>query len=207
LVLHGYSDSSAAARKRLLGADPVAGVTVLSPNGLFPAPAQKDGRFKEAYAWYFYDVSSGRAMISPELAASALLGLIKQIGLDRLAWTVLGFSQGGFFAPFLARAGLRMEAIVGVGAAYRAEAYQGLPPLAVYALHGELDAIVPFADARESFRAIQAMGYGKRFCALPGVAHSLDDAGRALARAILAEIAATGLAEKSGPGGSMAAKE
>ena len=187
LVLHGFTDRAQGVRKRLLGTEAVPEFNVLTPNGLFPSPIRKENEFREAYAWYFRDPLSGNQMISPEFAADSLIKLISQLGLTPLRWTILGFSQGGFFAPFLVRAGLNAKRIISVGAAYRPEAYQDLAPVEVHALHGEKDTIVPFETAKSSFKLIQEMGYGKQFYSLPDVAHTVDPSGRDLIREILSQ--------------------
>jgi phospholipase/carboxylesterase len=187
LVLHGYADHARSARRRLLGRDPLPGFTVLAPNALFPAPVPKLDEFREAYAWYFRDPKSGSIMISPDLAAEALARLLAELGLAGLDWILLGFSQGGFFAPHLVRAGVRARTIISVGAAYRRDAYEGLPPLRVHAIHGTSDEIVTPERARSSFEEIRGLGYGATFHALEGVGHTLDDAGRALVRRLIAE--------------------
>lgn len=187
LVLHGFTDHAKAVRKRLLGTDPVPGFSVLTPNGLFPCPHKSGNAFKEAYAWYFRDPLSGNQMISPEFAAESLLKLISQLGLSHLQWTLLGFSQGGFFAPFLVRAGLPANKIISVGAAYRPEAYEGLKSVEVHALHGEKDVIVPFETAKVSFKVLQEMGYGRHFYSLPNVGHTVDCLGRDQIRTLLAQ--------------------
>ena len=185
LVLHGYSDHSRSVRKRLLGLEPVQGYSVLSPNAVFPAPAKKGDEFKAAYSWYFRDPKTGEQMIPPEFAAKALLKLLHKLGTQHLEWTILGFSQGGFFAPFLVREGLNAKKIIAVGAGYRPEYYQDLPPVDVYALHGDRDEDVPYALAKGSFEGIQKMGYGKEFRTMSGVKHTANEEGRQWIRSIL----------------------
>ena len=106
LVLHGFSDHARSVKKRLLGRDPLNGCHIFVPNGLFPSPTKSENEFREGYAWYFRDPVSGKQMISPEFAAKSLVKLIQQVGFGHLEWTILGFSQGGFFAPFVVKAGL-----------------------------------------------------------------------------------------------------
>lgn len=187
LLLHGYADHARAARKRLLGLEPLAGFTVFAPNAVFPCPVWQEDRFKEAYSWYFRDFDSGAQMIPPDLSARSLIEFIEKLGLSSLQWTILAFSQGGFFAPFLIRAGLNAKTIVAVGAAYRPEIYEGLSSCQVHGIHGEMDRDVPFERAKSSFEAIKEMGYGAEFHGLPGVGHTLNDSGRAIVRRILTQ--------------------
>lgn len=185
LVLHGFSDTAQRVKRRLLGEEPVSDYHVFVPNGFFPSPTKRENEFKEGYAWYFRDPVSGNQMISPEFTAQSLIKLIQQEGLGDLTWTLIGFSQGGFFAPFLVKAGLSCKKIIGVGAAYRLEAYEGLSNLEVHGIHGEKDLIVGFEYAQASFQALKEQGIGKSFFSLPGVAHTLNDSGRKIIRDLL----------------------
>lgn len=185
LVLHGFSDTAKSVKKRLLGEEPVSQYHVFVPNGLFPSPTKRENEFKEGYAWYFRDPASGNQMVSPEFAAQSLIKLIQQLGLGELTWTLIGFSQGGFFAPFLVQAGLSCRKIIGVGAAYRLEAYEGLSNIEVYGVHGENDRIVPFEDAQASFHPLKERGLGKSFFSIPDLGHTLNDSGRKIIRDLL----------------------
>jgi predicted esterase len=185
LVLHGFSDHATSVKRRLLGSEPVSGFHVFTPNGLFPSPTRREHQFKEGYAWYFRDPVSGNQMISPEFAAQSLNKLIEQVGLGHMEWTLLGFSQGGFFAPFLLEAGLRCKTIIGVGAAYRVQAYERLSNVQVFGIHGEKDTIVPFEQAKESFNSLKEQGLGKNFYSIPDLGHTMNDSGRKIIRDLL----------------------
>ena len=189
LVLHGFSDNAVSVKKRLLGSEPLSRFHVVVPNGLFPSPTKKEDEYKEGYAWYFLDPQTRREMISPHFAAESLLKLISQVGLSHLKWTILGFSQGGFFAPYLAKAGLLCERIIGVGAGYRVEAYEGLSHLHVFAIHGEKDVIVPFEQAKAGFELLQKRGMGQKFYAIPDLGHTMNDVCRKIIRDLLHETA------------------
>lgn len=185
LVLHGFGDRAQWAKRRMLGESKTSDYTVFAPNGFFPYPIKKNGyEFDEAYAWYFRD-PRGNEMISPEVGAQTMLRLLEQLKIKSLDWTILGFSQGGFFAPHLVRAGLRVSRIIAVGAAFRSQSYQDLPPVEVFALHGDADDVVEPAISQQSFEVIQRMGYGKEFHLIKGLKHSLNDEGRQIVKRIL----------------------
>lgn len=186
LVLHGYADLARSARRRLLGTSPLPNYTSLSPNGLFPCPVEKDDGFKEAYSWYFKDPQSGVEMISPEFAANALLKLIDQLKLNQLEWIILGFSQGGFFAPYLVHAGLTCNRIISCGAAYQSEKWKELKNLTIHAIHGEQDTDVPFEIAQQSFQSLKNLAPHSQFHPIPDLGHSMNEAGRELIRKLLA---------------------
>ncbi len=187
LVLHGYSDLGRSVRKRLLGMEPVPGYTVLVPNGIFPCPVEKEDGFKEAYSWYFKDPKTGIEMISPEFAAEALLKLILKLKLEALEWTTLGFSQGGFFAPYLIHKGINSKRIISVGAAYQSKSWQGLKNIRIDAIHGEQDEAVPYSIATSSFHELTKLGYTTQFHSISKLGHTLNEDGRKIVRQILSE--------------------
>ena len=125
-------------------------------------------------------------MISPTLAAQFLVKLVHTIGLSSLQWTILGFSQGGFFAPHLIQQGLKANTIIGVGAAYRLEDYQGLEKVKLFALHGDQDQDVTYQSGKDSFQKMKEAGIGQEFFSLEGVGHTLNEGGRKIVRDILA---------------------
>ena len=190
LLLHGYADKAISARKRLLGLDSIPSYHVLAPNGFFPTPLlQANGSYKEAYAWYFYDPQTGTQLIAPEKAAKMMMSFLKQIALEDLEWTVLSFSQGGFFSPYLLRAGLKAKTLISVGAAYRTKALESLSPdgIKIYAIHGMDDRIVDHDASKKSFEEIQKLGFQGEYYSLPGLAHSLNEEGRKIVSRILLE--------------------
>jgi predicted esterase len=124
-------------------------------------------------------------MISPEFTTQSLTKLIQQEWLGDLTWTLLGFSQGGFFAPVFVKAGLSCKKIIVVGAAYWLEAYEGLSNLEKHGIHGEKDLIVGFEYSQASFQALKEQGIGKKIFSLPRVGRTLKDSGRKIIRDLL----------------------
>lgn len=182
LVLHGFGDRADSARKRLLGPDPIPAWTIFSPNGLFPYPVDRGQGFKGAYAWYFRDLQSGSEMISPEFAAESLLKLMEHLKLLDRNWTILGFSQGGFFAPHLVRAGLVAERLICVGSGFRPEAYKGISLKKVSAIHGADDVVISARHSKADYEKLAALGIEGQFVEFPGLGHTMNDESRALLR-------------------------
>jgi predicted esterase len=118
LALHGYQDTSKRLFDALLG-ELNQSVEILAPNAPFPTPIQTERGWKDAYAWYFYDVQTHRALVHPTVAVETLVEVLDQTGcLDR-PLLLFGFSQGAYLATFLAAHPRlrRVEHVVALGAA------------------------------------------------------------------------------------------
>lgn len=152
---------------------------ILAPDGAFPVPVRTDSGFKESYSWYFEDHSLGQIIIPKTIAVQILVNLLKELGLENHHKTIIGFSQGGFLAPFLAKQSLHIDKIIGIGCAYRAEAYENLKNLKVFGIHGEDDIIVDFDKAHEGHRNLIQNGFDGEFAAIKELGHKMNDAARA----------------------------
>jgi len=179
LILHGFTDHAQSARRRLIGTNAIPNQTIFAPNALFPSPLKKDSEYKEAYAWYYRDFQTKMQMISPEFAAEMLIKLINKLELINVTWKIIGFSQGGFFAPHLVHAGLKTEKIIAVGAAFLKESYQKFPTnIPIHGIHGEQDAVVPFHFAKSTFEKLSDFKLNTQFHAISNLGHTLNDEGR-----------------------------
>jgi|GEM_PF-1839278 len=185
IVLHGFGDRADSARKRLLGPDAIPAWTIFSPNGLFPYPVDRGQGFKGAYAWYFRDLQSGSEMISPEFAAESLLSLMDHLKILDQKWTIVGFSQGGFFAPHLVRAGLKADRLICVGSGFRPDAYKGIALKKVSAIHGSDDPVISARHSKSDYEKLAALEIEGQFVEFPGLGHSMNDESRALLRSWL----------------------
>ena len=157
LFLHGYTDSgSSFVRRALRSKEPK--FSLLAPNGPFPLPVKSGEAYKEAYAWYFWEAASDRILIHPHVAAKFLCELVDQSGYKETPKVIVGFSQGGFLAPYVLPELRNVKGIVSLGAAYREEAYPATNPFPLVAIHGVKDTIIPIERSEESFRVLLSTG-------------------------------------------------
>jgi predicted esterase len=118
LLLHGFEQT---AKKIFAKFDPVLsalgqGYVVLAPNGPFPIPKKvDDDHFHLGCSWYFYDASRDEYYMDMEIGVRFLSGLVIHLGLERLPATLIGFSQGGYLAPFAAQAMPQVDHVIGIG--------------------------------------------------------------------------------------------
>lgn len=178
LFFHGYSDSARGILRRAFPhLDPH--YEILSVNGLFPVPQKKEDGWKEAFAWYFADFAKNSILMPPEISARAVLHLIDELGLQNRKKILIGFSQGGFFIPFVLPHLQNVVHLFGVGAAYREEDYAAKLSIPFEALHGSDDEVIPCDFAQKSFENFVAKKnpFGK-FHRFEGLKHTMNDESR-----------------------------
>jgi predicted esterase len=179
LLTHGYADTGASFLRRTLpNLDDR--FEILAPNGPFPLPQRVDGQWKEAYGWYFADISANRIFVHPQVAAGGVAGLVRKLGLEERPKILLGFSQGGYFLPHVARELKRVKRLIVIGAGFHPQFFPefGLANTPVDAIHGDADDVIPLAEAKGDFERLP-QGTRGAFHVIPGMTHVIDDNGRA----------------------------
>ncbi|MGZ3655564.1 MAG: alpha/beta hydrolase [Bdellovibrionota bacterium] len=178
LMIHGFQDSGPSFLRRTLpDLDPR--FEILAPNGPFPLPLRVENEWKEAYGWYFADLSKKKIHVHPRVAAGAVANLVRSLGLESRPKILVGFSQGGYFLPHLARELREVQRFIVIGAGFHPEFFSefGLTQK-VHAIHGSADDVIPLTEARSDFERLAASNQGG-FQEIPGMTHSFNEEGRA----------------------------
>lgn len=153
LLLHGYSESADLIYKRL-GIHLEDKGLVVAVNGLFPLvdrfPLERKPNEKllRGYAWYFYDPAHDHYLIDYDVPASALGSLLQQLNPDHKPVTLLGYSQGGYLAPFVAAKHDLVERVIGINCSYRHDLFPEGMNLPIDAIQGMDDPIIDIALAQ-----------------------------------------------------------
>jgi predicted esterase len=184
LFLHGYSDHGPSLAKRVLRGQAL-GLPWLAPNAPFPVPIKTADGFREAYSWYFMNLETREFYVSPKVAGQMLTQLLRRLNLLDREIIIVGFSQGGFFAPFVAQELKNVKKVIGVGAAYPEEFYRPPQPWSLDAIHGEADEVVPLVRTQETLQKLNALGQATSLTVIPSVKH---DVSREVAAHILQSI-------------------
>ena len=178
VFFHGYSDSARGILRRAFP-DLDSKYEILAINGLFPVPQKKDDGWKQAFAWYFADFSKNSILIHPEISAKAVIHLIEQLGLQERKKVLIGFSQGGFFIPFVLPFLKNVVHLFGIGAAYREEDYSEKLSIPFEALHGTDDEVIPCDLSEKTFRKfIEKKNPEGKFHRFAGLKHTMNDESR-----------------------------
>jgi predicted esterase len=178
VLLHGYEESGDRILGKLAPALPP-GAWVVAPNGPFPLPRKVGDGYKLGFAWYFYVSARGEYYIDMELSIGIIDTLIRELGAEALPKRVIGFSQGGYLAPFVGQRLRNTRQVVGLACDFLHEELGLLAPLPfpVDGLCGSADKIISPEEARRTFEALTPhCRVAGRFEALLNSEHKIDDA-------------------------------
>lgn len=193
LLLHGYSESGFKIYKRLghkIDQSREKSL-VLAPDGLFPMPkafpldtkiAKTKEELLQGYAWYFYHAATDQFLIDYVVPAQCLANwiekLLKENGLSSSDLVIIGYSQGGYLAPFLGEAltemGLPPQKVIGLNCSFRADRLKETPSFPLYQIQGKEDTIIDTQLAFDRFQKLKDSGLKEgEFLWLEGCDHKL----------------------------------
>jgi predicted esterase len=186
--LHGYQDHALSMIRRLgWWIRPDLPFQLCAINGPFPVPVWQEDGFKEAYSWYFRDTSRELDFVSPDTTAARLKFLVNDLGLENTPKVLVGFSMGGFLAPYLAAELKHVKGIIGIGCGYNADAYAKIPALTVHAIHGENDERIGIEGSKADFAKVIQAGHNGQYHAIPGLTHKVEASLEPLVRRLALE--------------------
>jgi predicted esterase len=140
LLLHGYSEDAQKIYDRLGQKLDHKKYLILAANGIFPLvdrfPLEtkaSDQKLLRGYAWYFYDQTNDHYLVDYDVPAKALGDLLNQINTKNLPVNIIGYSQGGYLAPFIANYHKSIKYILGINCSFRTDL---LPKENFYKLDG-----------------------------------------------------------------------
>ncbi|MDZ4082092.1 MAG: hypothetical protein U1E10_04085 [Bdellovibrionales bacterium] len=198
IFLHGYADHGGSFTRRLfpegLPKD-FEEIAALIPNGPFPVPIKVEDGWREAYAWYFYDDARQKMVVSPDAAVVGIQTLINELGYGDIPKVLIGFSQGGYLAPYLAQHLSKVVSIIGIGTGFRADYFSPLISRSsnapsVHAVHGTKDEVFPIEQTADAHRKITELGFSGSIHPISGGTHVASAAmGASLRTLLLQELA------------------
>ena len=173
VLLHGFAENADTIYGNLQDVLPKEH-RIIVPNGIFPMPPRIQHTKGMRFSWYFYDKKSDHYYISYDIPAGIIAGLLS--GLDReTPVDFIGFSQGGYLAPFCGLTYPNTRKAVCINASLRLEKSPRLPDFPVHCLNGEHDDLVDARLAEERFARFRLQGLKGSFQVVPDAGHTLDD--------------------------------
>ena len=187
LLLHGYAQSGAQFYEKLKPALPKDDL-VLVPNGPFPIPRKKDRGYEMGFSWYFYDPFTKKYFIKQDIACEFLKALFSELKLNHLPLTVIGFSQGGYLAPFLVEHLPGLKHVIGINCEFidAVEGLKGLDKLRIDSINGVQDDIIKEKEARLHFERVRLKTASGEFYLLEDTGHKINEQSLNTLRQILA---------------------
>ena len=140
------------------------------------------------YSWYFYDFKTDEYIIDMETAIQYCIGLIRQLDLDKLPLRIIGFSQGGYLAPFVGLASSNTRQVIGIACRFLEDELSQVPAFQMDAVHGDQDDVIEFGPAQESHHRLIQKGAHGSFITVNNTGHRLTFEVREKVRELLLEI-------------------
>ena len=173
LLLHGYGERSNTIFKKLKSELP-GDHRIICPNGPFPMPKKTENGFKMSYAWYFFDPVTEQFFIDYDLPATLLQNFMVSKGFDHLPLTIIGYSQGGYLAPFVGQKLSNTTHVVGINCRFRYDMMGSTINYKLDAIHGKKDDLVDPVKAQESFNVLTKRGIKGEFYIIEGEGHGIS---------------------------------
>lgn len=190
LLLHGYSEDAKRIYKRLgrklndeLGEN--SKTLIIAPNGLYPLPRSfpLDKKITEAedllqgFAWYFFHAGSNTFLIDYQIPAETLGQWCEELTKGTLPLTIIGYSQGGYLAPFLGfnvfERGVNLKRVIGINCSFREDIMEKAPQFRMDLLQGSEDTIIDTKLAKERFDNLIKRGMKGHYESIDGADHKL----------------------------------
>jgi predicted esterase len=174
LLLHGYGQNNEVIYedfKDLITND----CHWIIPNGFFPIPKKRPDKIIYRYAWYFYNDVKQQYFIDfkyPVEVIKSFLNIILPSSGYKLK--IIGYSQGGYLAPFLGQAIDQTEQVIGINCNYRVDMLEKVFKFQLDAIHGQEDGIVDPNNSYHSFSKIQTRYPHFRYKKLEHYGHELN---------------------------------
>jgi len=172
LLLHGYLQDGETLFKLLQNYLPQ-DWTVIAPNAPLPLAHKYGNRLKLAYTWYLYDPPNDHYLLDMNFACSYLKSFLSGQVPAGHPLKVIGYSQGGYLAPFAALNLDNVVQVIGLNCRFRSEAISSALPFRLDALHGEDDPMVDPARAKKCHEDILAIGTCGEFRFVPNTGHRI----------------------------------
>lgn len=174
LLLHGYGEKGQKIFKRLIDYLPHDSL-VIAPNGPFPLPAKTDEGYKLSFAWYFFDPIREKFFIDYDLPSELLKNFYPQFKLPDLPLIIIGYSQGGYLAPFVGEKIPQTKHVIGINCRFRYDKLGQNLKFILDGIHGKNDLVVDPQRALESFEVLKKRGTKGNFYFIENEAHLLSE--------------------------------
>lgn len=175
LVLHGFLQSAQTIHTKLTSVLDAAGPH-LSIQAPFPVFRQRGERYDVGYSWFFYDSKTKTYLVKRDFAIDYCEQVLKQSVWQDSIETVIGYSQGGYLAPYVAEKLPNVKQVIGIHCRFRHEDLSRSFPFRFDQIHGIEDQVVDPIASKQSHELIVQANNAGHFYELPGVGHEISSA-------------------------------
>lgn len=175
IFLHGFGETYGHMMRHFRSHLPD-GIGVLAVNGVFPLPQKKfdSPEWKLRFCWYFYDSAKKEYFIDQRYPAEVLSGLISKLGFESNKKIIIGYSQGGYLAPFLGSVLDNVSTCIAINAEYKVQMLPKKLPFHLINICGENDEVVDPINCQRSHQQMIQQGNSGSFEHISGQGHSIS---------------------------------
>ena len=150
---------------------------ILAPNGPFPLPQKNfnSPEWKLRFCWYFYDSAKKEYFIDQRFPAEVLTNLINDLSLGEIEKKIIGFSQGGYLAPFLGKNLKNVNTCISINSEYKHLMLPEKLPFVISNICGEDDEIVDPKNCQNSHKMMIKQGNTGEFILLSETGHQINN--------------------------------
>jgi predicted esterase len=167
-LLHGYGERKERIMRKLGEALQAEAKRIIALNAPFPVPQLSGEEFREGYSWFFRSLSKNKVLIHPSVCESLFRQAVDKLGLHDTKTTVIGFSQGGYVMPYLAKHLNNLEAMIGISCGVHRADHPELLSGDLYIVHADKDSLSDIDEAEKNFRDLSRTGNKGFFQRLSG---------------------------------------
>ncbi|MEQ1878280.1 MAG: hypothetical protein ABL958_16680 [Bdellovibrionia bacterium] len=184
LLLHGYDQMGSYMQAKLDKFIP-SDWAYISPNApfpiphwdsVFPAPGWREQGLKLGYTWYFYQSKTREYYLDMRTTLEFLACGVRDLGFGDLPKIVVGFSQGGYVAPFVAQKLTRVRQVVCLSSEFIPDELPDGLEFSLDGVFGDSDPIADIEAAKRSHGECLAKGIKGEFHTVAGAAHEVSAA-------------------------------
>ena len=174
LVLHGVMEKGSRMMRRMQQALPE-NALILAPDGPFPIPTKMKTGYKVRYAWYFFDNIKNIYVIDYQYSTNLLVNLLKALNFDKKQLVIIGYSQGGYLAPFVAQKSPQVKYIIGLACVFKQDLLAEKLTIPFTLVHGRQDSMVSYNGSFSNFEIISKYNKNCYFRSLENTDHYYND--------------------------------
>lgn len=152
LLLHGYSEDAQKIYDKVAPKLDHKKYLIIAANGIYPLvdrfpldTLNNKKKLLRGYAWYFYDQANDVYLVDYNVPAMAIADLIDQINNKNTPVNIIGYSQGGYLAPFLPKYCEQIQYILGINCSFRTDMLPKNNSFKLDGLQGKDDLIIDVA--------------------------------------------------------------
>lgn len=180
LLLHGFGQRAKRLYRQWGGLFQESDCLII-PNAPFPMPRKKtDPETGQSYyqiprAWYFYNNLKDEFLIDYEFPSLLLSNFMHELNLEKNPLCIIGYSQGGYLAPFVGAKLKQTKHVIGVNCRFREDLLPDKLDFRLDAFHAQKDTQVDYERSLKSFQTLNRRTLAGEFYTWPDKDHELDD--------------------------------